>query len=161
MTLISVIVGSTHGNAGTHDGHVARSKVTVGDDRDAVRHGDARVAGGVAAHNDYPDRREDAPRAVARLLGAALEATTVMVPGAARMIPITHPEAVVHALRREVVSQTEAKENDHQRSPGAHDRASAIPFAVPDERAKRSHNDRKGKGGTARGATRAGRMTAR
>src|SRR2546428_1416902 len=36
-----------------------------------------------------------APRAVARLLGAALEATTVMVPGAAHMIPITHPEAVV------------------------------------------------------------------
>src|SRR5437667_8375046 len=33
-----------------------------------------------------------APRAVARLLGAALEATTVMVPGAAHMIPITHPE---------------------------------------------------------------------
>ena len=102
-----------------------------------------------------------APRAAARLLGAALEATPVIVPSAAHMIPITHPEAVVHALRREVVSQTEAKENDHQRSPGAHDRASAIPFAVPDERAKRSHNDRKGKGGTARGATRAGRMTAR
>jgi len=83
---------------------------------------------------------------VARLLGAALEATTVMVPGAARMIPITHPEAVVHALRREVVSQTEAKENDHERSPGGHEKASAIPFEVPDERANRSHNDRKGKG---------------
>ena len=154
MTVISLIVGSTHGNARTRDGHVARSKVTVGDDRDAVRHGDARVAGGVAAHNDYPDRREDAPR-------AAREATTVIVPGAAHMIPITHPEAVVHALRREVVSQTEAKENDHERSPGAHERASAIPFAVPDERANRSRNDRKRKGGTDRGATRAGRMTAR
>src|SRR5437667_8375045 len=66
MTVISVIVGSTHGNAGTRDGHVARSKVTVGDDRDAVRHRDARVAGGVAAPNDYPDRREDAPRAARR-----------------------------------------------------------------------------------------------
>jgi len=102
-----------------------------------------------------------APRAVASLLGAALEATPVIVPSAAHMIPITHPEAVVHALRREVVSQTEAKENDHERSPGAHERASAIPFAVPDERANRSRNDRKRKGGTDRGATRAGRMTAR
>ena len=102
-----------------------------------------------------------APRAVARLLGPALESTTVMVPGAAHMIPITHREAVVHALRREVVSQTEAKENDHERPPGGHDRASAIPFEVPDERANRSRNDRKRKGGTARRATGARRMTAR
>ena len=102
MTVISVIVGSTHGNAGTHDGHVARSKVTVGDDRDAVRHGDARVAGGVAAPNDYPDRREDAPR-------AAREATTVIVPGAAHMIPITHPEAVVDAVRRDGVARSRSE----------------------------------------------------
>src|SRR5438552_7102383 len=42
-----------------------------------------------------------APRAAARLLGAALRATTVVVPGAAHMIPITHPEAVVDAVRRD------------------------------------------------------------
>jgi len=60
-----------------------------------------------------------------------------------------------------VVSQIEAKESDHERSPGGHERASAIPFEVPDERANRSHNDRKEKSGTARRATRAGRMTAR
>jgi len=102
-----------------------------------------------------------APRAVARLFGAALEATTVVVPGAAHMIPITHPEAVVDAIQREVVPQTEAKENDHERSPGGHDRASAIPFEVRDERANRSHNDRKWKGETVQRATRAGRMTAR
>jgi pimeloyl-ACP methyl ester carboxylesterase len=41
-----------------------------------------------------------APRAVARLLGPALHATTVVVPGAAHMIPITHPEAVVEAILR-------------------------------------------------------------
>jgi pimeloyl-ACP methyl ester carboxylesterase len=40
-----------------------------------------------------------APRAVARHLGPALQATTVVVPGAAHMIPITHPEAVVDAVR--------------------------------------------------------------
>src|SRR6267142_4152119 len=63
--------------------------------------------------------------------GIAEEVAHLVRPGAAHMIPITHPGAVVHALRREVVSQTEAKENDHERSPGAHERASAIPFAVP------------------------------
>jgi len=42
-----------------------------------------------------------APRAVARQLGPALEATTVVVSGAAHMIPITHPEAVVNAIRRD------------------------------------------------------------
>jgi pimeloyl-ACP methyl ester carboxylesterase len=42
-----------------------------------------------------------APRAAARLLGAALGATTIVVPGAAHMIPITHPEAVVDAVRRD------------------------------------------------------------
>jgi pimeloyl-ACP methyl ester carboxylesterase len=41
-----------------------------------------------------------APRAVARLLGPALHATTVVVPGAAHMIPVTHPEAVVDAILR-------------------------------------------------------------
>ena len=43
-----------------------------------------------------------APRAVARLLGPALEATTILAPGAAHMIPITHPETVVDAVRRKV-----------------------------------------------------------
>ncbi len=84
-----------------------------------------------------------APRAAARLLGAALRATTVVAPGAAHMIPITHPEAVVDALRREVVSQAEAKQSDHERSPGGHDRASPIPLGVPHEQANGSHNDRK------------------
>jgi pimeloyl-ACP methyl ester carboxylesterase len=44
-----------------------------------------------------------APRAVARLLGTALGASTIVVPGAAHMIPITHPKAVIDAIRREVV----------------------------------------------------------
>ena len=50
-----------------------------------------------------------APRAVARLLGPAFAATTVMVPGAAHMIPITHPEAVVDAVRREAVSPNQSQ----------------------------------------------------
>src|SRR2546425_10013628 len=50
-----------------------------------------------------------APRAVARLLGPAFAATTVMVPGAAHMIPITDPEAVVDAVRREAVSPNQSQ----------------------------------------------------
>ena len=46
-----------------------------------------------------------APRAVARQLGPALEATTVVVSGAAHMIPITHPEAVIDAVRSQPRSQ--------------------------------------------------------
>ncbi len=45
-----------------------------------------------------------AQRAAAHLLGAALRATTVVVPGAAHMIPVTHPEAVVDAVRRAMVA---------------------------------------------------------
>ena len=41
-----------------------------------------------------------APCAVARLLSPALHATTVVVSGAAHMIPMTHPEAVVDAILR-------------------------------------------------------------
>ena len=56
-----------------------------------------------------------APRAVARLLGPAFAATTVMVPGAAHMIPITHPQAVVDALRHEVArSAARAGEREPQ-----------------------------------------------
>ena len=40
-------------------------------------------------------------------------------------------EAVVDAIRCEVVPQTEAKAYDHERYPGGHDRASAIPLPVP------------------------------
>jgi len=47
-----------------------------------------------------------APRAASRLLGAALEATTIVVPGAVHMIPITHPEAVADAVRRDVVERS-------------------------------------------------------
>ncbi len=50
-----------------------------------------------------------ASRAVARRLGPALEATTVVVSGAAHMIPITHPEAVVDAVRRDVVARSRSK----------------------------------------------------
>ena len=50
-----------------------------------------------------------APRAAARLLGAALRATTVVVPGAAHMIPITHPEAVVDAVRRDGVARSRSE----------------------------------------------------
>jgi len=50
-----------------------------------------------------------APRAAARLLGAALRATTVVVPGAAHMIPITHPEAVVDAVRRDIFARSRSE----------------------------------------------------
>src|SRR2546425_8016320 len=50
-----------------------------------------------------------APRAAARILGAALRATTVVVPGAVHMIPITHPAAVVDAVRRAVVARNRSK----------------------------------------------------
>ena len=50
-----------------------------------------------------------APRAAARLVAAALRATTIMVPGAAHMIPITHPAAVVDAVRREVVAPSQSQ----------------------------------------------------
>jgi pimeloyl-ACP methyl ester carboxylesterase len=50
-----------------------------------------------------------APRAAARLLGTALGATTVVVPGATHMIPITHPEAVVDAVRRDVVARNRSE----------------------------------------------------
>ena len=43
--------------------------------------------------------------AAARLLGATLGATTIVVPGAAHLIPNTHPEAVVDAVRRDVVAR--------------------------------------------------------
>src|SRR5206468_9914781 len=41
-----------------------------------------------------------APRAVDRLHGHAFKATTIAVPDEAHMIPITHPQAVVDAVRR-------------------------------------------------------------
>jgi pimeloyl-ACP methyl ester carboxylesterase len=40
--------------------------------------------------------------AVARQLGYALAATTIVVAGAAHMIPITHPKAVVEAVRGDI-----------------------------------------------------------
>jgi pimeloyl-ACP methyl ester carboxylesterase len=42
-----------------------------------------------------------APRAVARQLQSALRAALVIVPGAAHMIPITHPHAILDAIRME------------------------------------------------------------
>ena len=50
-----------------------------------------------------------APRAAARLLRTALGATTVVVSGAAHMIPITHPQAVADAVRREVVAPNQSQ----------------------------------------------------
>jgi len=48
-----------------------------------------------------------APRAASRLLGAALKATTIVVPGAAHMIPITHPQAVVDAVRSDAAARNQ------------------------------------------------------
>jgi len=45
-----------------------------------------------------------APRAVARVLAPALGATTVVVPGAGHMIPITHPQAVIDAVRSDAAA---------------------------------------------------------
>ena len=50
-----------------------------------------------------------APRAVARLLAPALAATTVTVSGAGHMIPITHPAAVVEAVRRAMVARNRSQ----------------------------------------------------
>ncbi len=50
-----------------------------------------------------------APRAVARLLAPALAATTVTVSGAGHMIPITHPAAVVDAVRRAMVARNRSQ----------------------------------------------------
>lgn len=50
-----------------------------------------------------------APRAVARLLAPALEATTLTVSGAGHMISITHPAAVADAVRRAVVARNRSK----------------------------------------------------
>lgn len=52
-----------------------------------------------------------ATRAVARRLGSALGATTVVVSGAAHMLPITHPKAVVDAIRRDVVAREGRQKN--------------------------------------------------
>jgi pimeloyl-ACP methyl ester carboxylesterase len=41
-----------------------------------------------------------APRAVARQLQSALGAALVIVPGAAHMIPISHPHAILDAIRK-------------------------------------------------------------
>jgi len=48
-----------------------------------------------------------APRAASRLLGAALKATTIVVPGAAHMVPITHPQAVVDAVRSDAAARNQ------------------------------------------------------
>jgi pimeloyl-ACP methyl ester carboxylesterase len=50
-----------------------------------------------------------APRAVARVLAAALGATTVVVPGAGHLIPITHPQAVVDAVRFDAAPERQAR----------------------------------------------------
>src|SRR5438132_3982883 len=50
-----------------------------------------------------------APRAVARMLAPALAATTVTVSGAGHMIPITHPAAVVEAVRRAMVARNRSQ----------------------------------------------------
>jgi len=50
-----------------------------------------------------------APRAVARLLAPALAATTVTVSGAGHMIPITHPAAVVDAVRGAMVARNRSQ----------------------------------------------------
>jgi pimeloyl-ACP methyl ester carboxylesterase len=42
-----------------------------------------------------------APRAVASLLAPVLAAKTIVVSGASHMIPITHPQAIVAAVRRD------------------------------------------------------------
>ena len=41
------------------------------------------------------ERTLAAPRSVSRLLAGAFDARTVVVPGAAHMIPLTHPAAIV------------------------------------------------------------------
>ncbi len=45
------------------------------------------------------ERTRIAPRAVARQLAGEFNAATIVVPGASHMIPLTHPAAVVDALR--------------------------------------------------------------
>jgi pimeloyl-ACP methyl ester carboxylesterase len=50
------------------------------------------------------ERTLAAPRSVSRLLAGAFDARTVVVPGAAHMIPLTHPAAVVEAIHADMVA---------------------------------------------------------
>ncbi|MCK1304724.1 MULTISPECIES: alpha/beta fold hydrolase [unclassified Bradyrhizobium] len=50
------------------------------------------------------ERTSAAPRSVSRLLAGAFDARTVVVPGAAHMIPLTHPAAVVEAIHADMVA---------------------------------------------------------
>ncbi|OAI58969.1 hydrogenase expression protein [Ralstonia solanacearum] len=50
------------------------------------------------------ERTSATPRAVSRLLAGAFDARTVVVPGAAHMIPLTHPTAVVDAIHADMVA---------------------------------------------------------
>ncbi|MEX3959081.1 alpha/beta fold hydrolase [Trinickia sp. EG282A] len=50
------------------------------------------------------ERTSTAPRSVSRLLAGAFDARTIVVPGAAHMIPLTHPAAVVEAIRADMVA---------------------------------------------------------
>ena len=50
------------------------------------------------------ERTSAAPRSVSRLLAGAFDARSVVVPGAAHMIPLTHPAAVVEAIHADMVA---------------------------------------------------------
>ncbi|MVT55230.1 alpha/beta fold hydrolase [Bradyrhizobium yuanmingense] len=49
------------------------------------------------------ERTSAAPRSASRLLAEAFDARTVVVPGAAHMIPLTHPAAIVEAIHADMV----------------------------------------------------------
>jgi hypothetical protein len=64
-----------------------------------MRNAVGMVLGSAAANNMLIDENTLlAPRAVARALAPAFRATTVVIPGAAHMIPMTHPQAEGDAL---------------------------------------------------------------
>jgi pimeloyl-ACP methyl ester carboxylesterase len=48
------------------------------------------------------ERTSAAPRSVSRLIAGAFDARMVVVPGAAHMIPLTHPAAVVEAIHADM-----------------------------------------------------------
>jgi|GEM_PF-1831987 len=62
------------------------------------------------------ERTRIAPRAVARQLARAFDASTIVVPGAGHMIPLTHAGAVVNAVRAAEPNSEAANVNDNRKA---------------------------------------------
>ncbi len=94
------------GRAGAVGDCLSRAQGSPGDDRHAHRHDEAPFFAEAAPPTAILLGAETlvAPRATAKLLAQALSASIDVVPGAAHMLPLTHPSAVISAVLREVTS---------------------------------------------------------